>query len=136
MAGRGGILMRTGAEALVFISADEAVQVTALSALTRVAGARAPAVGIALAGGEVVTVLDVGKGDEERGRAAVLCNLGGERVALVGGSVVATGTFEASAEGDGVVWNGAHVPPLDLQALYAQAEAAIWAARAAAGAAS
>ena len=62
--------------------------------------------------------------------SAVLCNLGGELVALAGGRVVATGTFDA-AEG-GVLWRDALVPTLDVRALYARAEQAIWTARAAA----
>src|SRR5262245_2814351 len=64
---RGGILVRTFAGAppappdtLVFIPAEMARRVTALSAVTPVAGVRAPAVGIAIADGEVVTVLRIG----------------------------------------------------------------------------
>jgi hypothetical protein len=59
---------------------------------------------------------------------AVLCHLGGFDVALTGATVVATGVFDAAPEGDGVVWRNASVPLLDVRALYAQAEAAIWAA--------
>jgi len=153
---RGGILIRTAdatdAGALLFIPVEVATRLASLTALTRVEGVRAPAVGIALAGGEVVTVLRLGAGappPEPPERAAsrgqprvyragddwpipgsdraVLCDVGGDAVALTGGSVVATGVFDAD-EG-GVLWRGARVPTLDVRALYARAEAAIWAAR-------
>jgi hypothetical protein len=63
---------------------------------------------------------------------AVLCHLGGFEVALTGATVVATGVFDAAPVGEGVVWRNASVPLLDVRALYAQAEAATWAGRAAA----
>ena len=61
---------------------------------------------------------------------AVLCDVGGLSVAVTGGSILATGLFEASPDGDGILWRGEHVPLLDVRDLYAHAEAAIWAARA------
>jgi hypothetical protein len=154
---RGGVLVRASRDAgerLVFVPAAVAREVTSLSALTRVPGLEPPALGVALAAGRVVTVLDVGAGAEARAdeaeappaRArswsheewpmpgcdrAVLCDLGGDVVALSGGEIVATGLFEAAPSGDGIHWRGADVAPLDVAALYAQAESAIWAARAA-----
>jgi len=152
---RGGILIRisdgSSAGALLFIPADVATRVASLTALTPVEGVRAPAIGIALAGGEVVTVLRLGAAAAPAafpGRApsrhprayrpgddwpipgsdrAVLCHVGGDAVALTGGAVVATGVFDA--DDGGVLWRGARVPTLDVRALYARAEAAIWAAR-------
>lgn len=145
---RGGVLFRTSGARTLFIPIDVALEVAALSAVTEIAGMCAPAIGIALAEGRVVTVLAVGDAGErgaapaERYRSgqdwpvpgsdrAVLCDLGGEVVALTGGEVLATGFFDAEEAGDGVVWRGEHVPRLDVRALYARAEAAIWAARAA-----
>jgi hypothetical protein len=151
MAVRGGILYRTiaaGEDVLLFVPAEVVVRVTTLSARTPVLGARAPAVGIAMAEGEVVTVLEVGDGarrGSERPPSgedwplpgsdnAILCDLGGERVALTGGTVLATGLFEAAGtHGDaGVSFRGRTAAALDVRAVYARAEAAIWAARAAA----
>ena len=173
---RGGVLVRApgspAAEArLWFVPAEQVVEVVSLGAVTRAPGLRPPAVGLALARGVVVTVLDVGgaallaetatgEDDEpapdsaapstplrsafgDRYRAgedwpmpgsdrAVLCDVGGEAVAISGGSVIATGAFDAALRGDGVLWRGRRVPRLDVRALYARAEAAIWAARAAA----
>jgi hypothetical protein len=156
---RGGVLVRArrqAGERLVFVPAAVAREVTALSALTRVPGLEPPALGVALAAGRVVTVLDVGAGAEARADEveapaacapspspshdewpmpgcdrAVLCDLAGDVVALSGGEIVATGLFEAAPSGDGIHWRGADVAPLDVGALYAQAESAIWAARAA-----
>ena len=56
--------------------------------------------------------------------------IGGQPVALTGGTVVATGMFDTDADGDGIVWRGERVVALDVRALYAHAEAGIWAARA------
>lgn len=147
---RGGVLLRyceDGAQtALAFIPANVAAKLTALSALTEVPGTRPPAKGIALAEGEVVTVLELGKpppsgvvpsafrpGDDwpvPGADRAVLCVLGGQRVALTGGVVLATGLFDMSEAEDGVLWCGELVRTLDVRALYAQAETAIWAERA------
>ncbi len=141
-----------------FVPAEVAKRLTALSSLTAVPGARLPALGIALADGAVVTVLRVGQAATVAGGwkaayapgedwlvpgadRALLCHLGGFDVALMGAVVVATGVFDAApahggaagtgtAGRDGVLWRGDVVPVLDVRALYAQAEAATWAARA------
>jgi hypothetical protein len=132
--------------ALAFIPADVAARLTELTALTEVPGVRTPARGIALADGEVVTVIELGKppptgvappryvpGEDwavpgaDRG---VLCVLGGQHVALIGGTVLSTGLFDASETEDGVIWRGELVQTLDVRALYVQAEKAIWAERA------
>lgn len=145
MALRGGLVYRTRTaleEARWFLPDDVVVRVTMLAASTTVPGTRAPAAGIALADGEVVTVLAIG--DREDGppvdedgwpmpgaAQAVLCDVGGERVALTGGTVVATGWFDAAGQDhEGVTYRGAIAPTLDVRALRARAEAAIWAARA------
>jgi hypothetical protein len=152
---RGGVLLRlpetpnVAPERMLFVPADVATRLGPLSTVTEIAGVRDPALGIALTDGRVVTVLALAgersraeepRGGAREGRAyrerpvpgsdrAVFCDLDGEIVALTGGEVVATGLFEPD-EGDGVLWRGERVPRLDVRALYAQAEAAIWAARA------
>jgi hypothetical protein len=148
---RGGVLLRFAAgedgAALAFIPAGVARRLAALTALTPVPGVPPPAVGIALAEGAVVTVLSLGGGpassapghepDDEwpvpGSDRAVLCDLGGLGVAITGGTVLATGVFDAVPDEDGVLWRGEPVPVLDVRALYAQAEAAIWAERAVSG---
>ena len=144
---RGGVLLRYAdgaASALGFVPADVASRLCALTAVVPVPGARLPVLGIALADGAVVTVLRVGTGaapapgyapDEAwpvpgAGRA-VVCRLDGLEVALKGGTVLATGVFDAAPVGEGVLWRGEIVPVLDVRALYAQAEAVVWADRAA-----
>jgi hypothetical protein len=149
-ADNGGVLLSyqddDGSPALAFIPASVAARLTALTCLIDVPGARPPARGLALADGEVVTVLEVGKPpdagviaprylpDQEwpvpGSDRAVLCLIGGVRVALIGGLVVATGVFDAQSDGGGVLWRGEPVPTLDVRALYARAETAIWADRA------
>jgi len=155
---RGGVLLRyvryaggEGHSALAFVPAAVAARLVSLSSLTPVPGARPPALGIALADGAVVTVLGVGhSGSSPHGAAAarpayepdddwpvpgadraLLCRVGGLDLAITGGVVLATGVFDADPLGGGVLWRGAPVPVLDVAALYAQAEAAVWAGRAA-----
>lgn len=150
-ADRGGVLLAyqddDGRPALVFIPASVASRLTALTCVIDVPGAKPPARGLALADGEVITVLEIGKPaaapaattsplhpDLEHAvpgsDRAVLCVIGSIRVALTGGTVVATGTFDTLPDGAGVLWRGEAVPTLDVRALYARAETAIWAERA------
>jgi len=143
---RGGLVIRSGGPRgpLLFIPADVALRQTALSALTAVPGARPPARGIALADGELVTVLELPAPDQHEAQGedpsgderplpgadrAVLCVLGGLHVALIGGTVLATGMFEEAE--DGVLFRSERARTLDVRALYAQAESAIWKERAA-----
>jgi hypothetical protein len=149
-ADRGGVLLSyqddDGSPTLVFIPATVASRLTALTCVIDVPGARPPARGLALADGEVITVLELGKRASPNAPTppylpgaewpvpgsdrAVLCVLGSVRVALTGGTVVATGVFEPLEGGGGVLWRGEAVPTLDVRALYARAETAIWAERA------
>lgn len=144
---RGGVLLayeREGVPVRAFVPAEVALRLTALGAMTEVPGARLPARGIALADGEVVTVLELGRppprGAEERytphdewpvpgADRALLCLIGAQKVALIGGRVLSTGVFEQSTGDDGVIHRGELVRTLDVRALYAQAETAIWAPR-------
>ncbi len=149
-ADRGGVLLSyqdsDDRPVLTFIPASIASRLTALTCAIDVPGARPPARGLALADGEVITVLELGKlrpavtaappylpGAEwpvPGSDRAVLCVLGSVRVALTGGTVVATGVFDPLDGGGGVLWRGEAVPTLDVRALYARAETAIWAERA------
>ncbi len=146
---RGGLVVRYGvrpdADELGFIPIEIVKRVTELTGLRPVPGAGASVAGLALADGAVVTVLRLGRapvvvdGSREPmdpgADRAVLCALGTFDVALVGGVVVATGLFETASDGgpdgQGVLLHGEVVPPLDVRALYAEAHAAIPAARAA-----
>ena len=145
---RGGVLLRfadeTNEAALGFVPASEAARLAALSTIVAVPGLRLPALGIALADGAVVTVLCLGAGAAPTPRyepdeawpvpgagRAVVCRLDGLEVALTGGTVLATGVFDAAPGGGGVLWRGEVAPVLDVRALYAQAETAVWADRAA-----
>jgi hypothetical protein len=127
---------------LGFVPASTAVRLAQLGSLVPLPAAPPLVAGIALADGVVVTVLRLGErgveppppepGDEwpvpGAGRA-LICRVGALEVALTGGTVMATGLFEAAL--GGIVWRGQMVPALDVPALYAQAEAATWADRAA-----
>jgi hypothetical protein len=95
-----------------------------------------PVLGVAVADGKVVTVLALGDATADRGRQEVLvCDLSGEAIAVAGARALASGVFEDAhgatpGVGAAVVWDAERVPVLDLRALYANAEAATWAARA------
>jgi hypothetical protein len=148
---KGGVLLEVrdaaGDARLGFLPSEIAIRVAALGAVRRVPGLRRPAIGIALADGEVVTVFEIGSSAAASPMyrpgedwsvpgcdRAVLCNVGGQRLALTGGTIVATGVFEGA--GEAVLWRGAEVPTLDVRALYRAAESAIWEDRARGGRAS
>jgi hypothetical protein len=143
---RGGAVIRfvhRDEEVHAFVPADVVLRVAEISAFRAVDGLAPPATGIAaLADGEVVTVLALSSTTGPATRAyrpdedwpvpgadrALLCAVGGARVAVVGATIVATGLFEESF--DAVMFRDRIVPVLDVRALYAQAEAATWARRA------
>ena len=113
----------------VFVPAEGALRITSLGPVAELDGLSPPAIGIALADGEVVIVLRPEAAERSsRGLHALLCDVGGERFALIGGEVVASGAF-ARAEGGAVLHEGALVPRLDLRSLHVRAEAATLAAR-------
>jgi hypothetical protein len=146
---KGGVLLEyveaSGGVRMGFLPAEIAIRVAALGAIRRVPGLRLPALGIALADGEVVTVFEIGSSAAAPATyrpgedwsvpgcdRAVLCDVGGQRLALTGGAIVATGVFEAGESG-AVLWRGAEVPTIDVRALYRAAESAIWEDRARGG---
>jgi hypothetical protein len=107
--------------------------VVMLPSITPVEGLLLLAAGIGLANGEVVVVLCLDPGGlslscrDER-TIAVSCDVSGNHVALVGGAVVAAGMFELEGEGR-VRWGDQLVDLVDVRALYAEAEAALWSDR-------
>jgi hypothetical protein len=133
---------RSRPQGLVFLDASVALRVVELSCPIHLVTVCVPPVGVALAEGRVVTVLvlshsagprlpasdadDEGFPGSDR---AVMCEPGPEQVAVWGGRVVTTGVFDVAGPGS-VIWRNEAVPELDVSALYARAEAAIWAARA------
>lgn len=124
--------MRVGA-GHVLVPEEVVRGVVMLPSITPAEGLLPPAAGIGLANGEVVVVLcldpaglSVSCRDERT--MAVSCNVLGNHVALVGGAVVAAGMFELEGEGR-VRWGEELVDLVDVTALYAEAEAALWADR-------
>jgi len=129
----------TSASGLVFLDSSIVVHVVELTCPIQIVSARPPHTGVALSDGRVLTVLMLANPDGPPRRVsfpgadrAVLCELSGERIALKGGEVIASGLFPPNRDHTGILWDDESVPELDLRALHAQAEAAIWAARASA----
>jgi len=129
----------TSPSGLVFLDSSIVLHVVELTCPIQIVSARPPHTGVALSDGRVLTVLMLVNPDAVPRRVsfpgadrAVLCELSGERVALKGGEVIATGLFPPNRDDTGILWEDESVPELDLRALHAQAEAAIWAARASA----
>lgn len=125
---KGGVVFRV-AEARYFLPATTASKVLPLPGIARVPGAPVDLVGVALVDGEMVPVVDVGGGEVPPSRRAVtpgrprtdnrpmlLCTCLGERVAIVGLDIVATGLFEALADGS-VVHDGLPAPLFDVGAV-------------------
>jgi hypothetical protein len=114
----GGLLLRVDG-ALRFAPATVALRVVAPPRVTPVPGAPPALLGVALHEGLVVPVVAIGsaRGD------MVLCQHAGELVGLVGGEVVATGSFaRAGGALDRVEHEGETVEPLDVSAIYAQVQ--------------
>jgi hypothetical protein len=123
---RGGLVIRSQL-GLRFIPSEIAASVTWLTAIVPVPGLVPPAVGIAVADDRVATVISVG---EEPGGEAIVCEVDGGWVALMGARVLATGRFDESVDfGDCIEWEGETVETIDLRGLMIAAETAIWRAR-------
>jgi hypothetical protein len=119
----GGLVMRVDGR-LVFLSAEVVREVAPLPPITRVPGAPQELLGIALHKDDLVPVIAIGSARE----AMVICTHLGEHVGLVGGSVVGTGVFEASASA-GVTLAGERAEEFDLGSVYARVEAGRWLGR-------
>lgn len=125
---QGGVVFRRGAE-LVFLPATIASKILPLPSLTRVPCAPPSLVGITLAFGEVLPVVDLSdridpspatlrrpsERDEHGTRAMLVCHHLGDRVALTGIDVVAVGRFEDA--GDSIRFCGQLVPYFDISAV-------------------
>lgn len=110
-------------EAFRFLPASIAALVASTETIVPVPGLASPAVGLVLTDERVATVLQVGTRDSGH---MVVCEIEGGWVALVGAWVIATGTFEASTDGLGVVWGGVVATDLDVRSLTLDVEASIW----------
>ncbi len=112
---QGGLLLRVGG-ALRFVPATVALRVAPPPRLTRVPGAPPEFAGIAMHEGFVVPVVAVGS---ETGNM-IVCQHGGELVAVVGAEIVSTGSFGITTDGTGrVEHEGCAVEPFDLATVYA-----------------
>ena len=119
----GGLLLRAHGE-LLFLPANEASRLAPLPPITRVPGAPAPVLGVAIQEDELVTVIAIGEARE----SLIVCSHRGDRLGLVGGEVVATGMFETDA--DGVVLHGAErARAIDLDGLCAGLRSEGWLSR-------
>jgi hypothetical protein len=115
---RGGVVLRVDGE-LRFVAAPLAVSVTPPPRVTAVPGAPPELLGITLYEGAVIPVVAVGAARAEM----VVCQHAGEVLGLVGGEVVATGSFGVVADHPELVQvDGARALPLDVAALYARVQ--------------
>src|SRR5690606_1225701 len=118
---RRGLAMSAGAGVVIRV-ADQRRFVSAARAKEIVSGAvispvPATNIGMTLLSGRVIPVIQVGPEHD----LLLVCELDGETFALSGASVVQAGFFEQS--GDGVLFDGERVPPLDVAAELTRAEA-------------
>lgn len=144
-----GIVFRIG-ESAFFLPATVADKLLPMPMVARVPGGPPDLVGVALVEGETVPVVAVGDSDRiARARAALaatpggqaagggapsrtrdnlpmlVCTHLGERIALVGLDVIATGRFEAA---DGKVsWGAGKARPFDVGAVVARLREGRWA---------
>jgi hypothetical protein len=135
---RGGVLVRLNG-VLHFVPASVALSITTVPEIARVPGAPETLLGAALHDGEVVPVIAIGDAsgvDRPALRAGspsesmLICSYLGEKVALLGAAVVATGLYDADPEApDAVRHDGETARTLDLAALYARVQGEGWAGR-------
>ncbi len=117
--------------ALQFVPAAVALAITPAPEITRVPGAPQALLGAALHDGDVVPVVGIGTADgQERRGAMLVCSYLGEKVGLLGATIVSTGLFEADpVVADAVRVDGETARALDLAALYARVQGEGWAGR-------
>jgi hypothetical protein len=112
----GGLVVRVG-ERLYFVPSSLARKVVYRAAVSRVPGT---SIGMALVAGQVVSVIEL-----DRPRAELLlCEPGGEPVALAGVETVAAGWFEGDA--GSVQFEGQTVPELDVVGELRRVEQQLW----------
>lgn len=134
---QGGVVFRRGAERF-FLPATTAAKILPLPALTRVPGGPPELTGITLAFGEVLPVVDLSErgkaapvtsrttreGEESGTRAMLVCHHLGDRVAITGVEIVATGFFEST--GETVRFEGEALPVFDIAAVVATLREGRW----------
>ena len=123
----GGIVFRAGEE-LAFLPATIAIKVMPLPEVARVPGAPEAILGVTLVdGGTMPVVCAAVPWSRPRSGAIPMLVLAfsGERIGLVGIDVLATGHFEATAEG--VMHEGNPARPFDVAALVARFAGGRWA---------
>ena len=138
MSGASGILFRVDG-ALYFLPASIATKVLPMPNVARMAGAPALLVGIALVDGEtlpVVAVTDLGARGSQRpppadgaradNRPLLVCTVSGEKVGLVGLSIVKTGRFETS-DASAVEHEGEIASSFDVAAVISRLREHRWA---------
>jgi hypothetical protein len=107
---------------LVYLPAAVALRLAPLPQIARVPGGPKELLGIALHGGEILPILEVGSARE----AMVVCTFAGALVGLVGARVIGTGMFDTSADGESVLHAGETAMPFDLAGVCAQMQTASW----------
>jgi hypothetical protein len=104
-----------------FLGADVAIKLAPRPQIARLPGAPPGLLGLALSEGAVVPLFELGPD-----RATmILCVHRGEPLGLVGAEDIQSGVFPADESG-GVKVDGASVPPLDLEEMYARVHAVTW----------
>ncbi len=111
-----GLVVRVG-ELLYFVPGNLARRVVYRAAVSRVPGTP---IGMALVSGQVVSVIELGRPRAE----LLLCEPGGEPVALAGVEAVAAGWFEQDA--GSVEFEGQTVPELDVLGELRRVEQQLW----------
>ncbi len=111
-----GLIVRVG-ERLGFVPASLARRVVYRTPVSRVPGTP---IGVALVGGQVVSVIELGRPSEQ----LLLCEPGGESVAFAGVEAIAAGWFEPEA--GSVRFAGQNVPELDLVREFRHVEQRLW----------
>ena len=111
---------------LHFVPASVALAITTPPPIARVPGAPEALLGAALHDGDVVPVLAIGSARD----AMLVCSYLGEKVGLLGASIVATGLYDVDPEAaDAVRHQGETARTLDLAAIYARVQGEGWAGR-------
>jgi hypothetical protein len=121
---RGGIVLEDG-DRLFFVPAHVAERVAVVPAVAPVPGAHSDLLGIALIEGAIVPVVAIGS----HRSTMLLVSYLGEPIGLVGGNVLATGTFESAGDGASVRYDGHVLKPLDVAAIYTRLQTGSWAGR-------
>lgn len=117
-----GVVVGRG-DGLSFIPAEAAVRIVPRPEITRVPGVE---IGMALIGGRVVAVIELGKRKGE----LLLCDVGGETIALSGLQVRSAGFFDvADGEAGAVVVDGQRVAWLNVASELSRAERTMWSRR-------